>query len=464
MALHLDLTGLFAAPGSAHGLTRAAFHAAFPRAAAARAEHLRDLPAWRKLHTREDHLKSCRARALQVLDEQRELEAFVVLGIGGSALGNAALIGALAPVYQEWRPAPGRPRVFVLDSVDPDWIGSFLEAVPAERCHFNVISKSGGTIETSAQFLIFYEAVKRALGSDKEARKRFTVTTDPRSGHFRKLCDELGFASLEVPPGVGGRFSILSPVGLFMAEIAGLDTQGLLEGAARVDQKLAECAPEADPALAWALSQVLFMETGYRITVNFPYSHRLRLLADWFLQLWAESLGKRVARDGREVFAGATPVRAVGPTDQHSQMQLYTEGPHDKVFTMVKVERFERKVEVPPACAASPAFEPLHGRTLNELMEAERLGSEVALRAADRPVCVLELCQVDAFHVGQYFLFFEIATAYAGALLGIDPYDQPGVEAGKKAALALMGAPGTDAPAQAIRQRLRADDKLVLKC
>lgn len=464
MALHLDLTGLFAPPGARRGLARAAFDEALPRAAAARAAHLGERPAWRDLSARDDLVRACRARAVRVLEESPDLEAFVVLGIGGSALGNAALLAALAPVYQEWRPAPGRPKVFVLDSVDPDWLGAFLEAVPMERCHFNVISKSGGTIETSAQFLLFYDAARRATSSEREARRRFTITTDPKEGHFRRLAQELGFETLEVPPGVGGRYSVLSPVGLFMAEVAGLDTASLLEGAARVDRRLAECAPEEDPALAWALAHVLLMERGYRVHVQFPYGHRLRGLADWFLQLWAESLGKRRATDGREVCAGATPVRSVGPTDQHSQVQLYAEGPDDKVFTMVKVERFERRVELPEPWAESAAFAALRGRTLNELMEAERQGTEVALRDAGRPVCVLELCQVDAFHVGQFFLFFEIATAYAGGLLGVDPYDQPGVEAGKKAALALMGAPGHEALAAALRERGAAAERFVLQC
>ena len=462
MALRLDFTGLFASSGEG-GVTPEAFQAALPRAASVKAAHEAALPEWRRLPARTELLDACRRRADEVLGQDAP-DSFVVLGIGGSALGNSALMAALAPVYQEWRPPAGRPRVFVLDSVDPDWLGEFFESVDPARCHFNVISKSGGTIETSSQFLVAYDAVRRAVGGDEEARRRFTVTTDPAGGHFRELCDELGFATLPVPDGVGGRFSVLSPVGMFMAAVAGLDTEGLLAGAARVDAKLREAAPGDDPALAYALAHVLHMEQGRRIHVHFPYSHRLRLLADWYKQLWAESLGKRKGADGRELWTGPTPVKAVGPTDQHSQVQLYMEGPDDKVYTLVRLDRFGREVEVPEPFADSAAFRHLGGRKLSDLMEAERQGTEEALRRQGRPVCTLELCKLDAFHVGQYFLFFEVATAYAGGLLGIDPYDQPGVEHGKKAALALMDCAGFEELAADIRAAREAQEPVVLSC
>ncbi|MBC8404338.1 MAG: glucose-6-phosphate isomerase, partial [Planctomycetes bacterium] len=290
MALHLDLTGLFG-DGSDGRLTRTEFADAMPRAAAVRVAHLANKPEWRSLGSRVDYAAECNQRAQQVLSEQAP-EALVVLGIGGSALGNQAMLAALAPVYQEWHPHAGRPRVIIPDSIDPDWIQAVLEALPMDRCHFNVISKSGGTIETSSEFLVFYDAVKKAVGSDEEARRRSTITTDPSSGHFRKICDQLDFATLTVPPGVGGRFSVLTSVGLFSAEMAGLDVQSLLAGAARVDTNLAEGEAENDPALAYALAHVLYMERGKPIHVQFPYSHRARLLGDWFQQLWAESLGK----------------------------------------------------------------------------------------------------------------------------------------------------------------------------
>jgi len=458
MALKLDLTGLFAG-----GVSRADFAARIPQAAAARDAHLAEMPAWRKLHAATQHLESCKSRAEAIKAEQAP-DYFVVLGIGGSALGNSAVLAALAPIYQEWAPKDGNPRCMVLDSIDPDWIAEFLANVPAEKCHFNVISKSGGTIETSSEFLVFYAAVRKALGSDEEARKRFTITTDPNGGHFRKLCDDLGFTTLEVPDGVGGRFSVLSSVGLFNFEMAGIDSESMLAGAARVDNSCATLPADQDPALAYALAHVMHMEQGRPIHVHFPYAHRLRLLADWYKQLWAESLGKKHNLAGEQVNVGPTPVTAVGPTDQHSQCQLYIEGPDDKVYTMVKLGKHAHTVEIGKAFAESAAFSHLENRSLNDLIEAERKGTEVALMDANRPICTVELGKLDAFHVGQYFAFFEIATAIAGGIMGIDPFDQPGVESGKIAALSLMGCAGFEENAARIHASAAAREQFLLSC
>ena len=458
MALKLDLTGLFTG-----GISRDGFAARLPLAAATRDAHLQEMPAWRKLHEAQHHLENCRARAAEVKAEQAP-ENFVVLGIGGSALGNSAALAALAPIYQEWAPSAGQPKCFILDSIDPDWIAEFLESVPADKCHFNVISKSGGTIETSSEFLVFYRAVREAVGSDEEARRRFTITTDPLGGHFRKLCDDLGFATLEVPEGVGGRFSVLSPVGLFNFEMAGLDTESMLAGSCRVDNQCASLPVDQDPTVAYALAHVMHMEQGRSIHVHFPYAHRLRLLADWYKQLWAESLGKKKNLAGEVVHLGPTPVKAVGPTDQHSQCQLYIEGPDDKVYTMVKLAKHANTVEIGEPFAESDAFGHLANRNLNELLEVERQGTEVALMDANRPVCTVELCKLDAFHVGQYFAFFEIATAIAGGIMGINPFDQPGVESGKIAALSLMGCAGFEENAERIRASAAAREPFILSC
>ncbi len=459
MAIHLDLTGLLA-----DDHMRQAFHDAMPRAIAARDAHLAAEPRWRGLHAEREFLATCHARAEEVR-AAGPVEVFVVLGIGGSALGNTAMVHALSPFYQEWNPDEGHPRVFVLDNVDPDWLGEFFAEVPLERAHVNVISKSGGTIETSAQFLLAWHHMLAACGGDEAAaRARFTLTTDDEKGHFRALADEQGFATLSVPDGVGGRFSVLSPVGLFTAVMAGIDAEGLLDGAARVDAKLREAAPEDDAALMYALAHVLHLEAGRNVHVQFAYAQRLRSMADWFKQLWAESLGKAHDLAGRKVHVGPTPAKAVGPTDQHSQSQLYVEGPDDKVFTILKLDRFGREVAVPTPFADSPAFAPLVGRSLNELMEQERRGTEVALLEAGRPVCVLEMCKLDAFHLGQYFLLMEVATAYAGHLMGIDPFDQPGVEAGKVAALALMGCEGYEQRAAEIEAAFAARETVRVSC
>jgi len=465
MALHLDLSGLFDPTSSTAGrLTREQLTAAMPRALAAREAMHADVPKWRTLFAQTELQEACDARAKQV-KASGDVDLFVVLGIGGSALGNTAMVSALAPVFQEWNPEPGQPRVFVLDNVDPDWLGEFFNTVPLARTHINVISKSGGTIETSSQFLIAMAAMTAACeGDEAAARARFTITTDPKSGHFRGFCDDLGFHTLPVPDGVGGRFSVMSPVGMFTAAMAGLDCDSIHAGAQRVDKNLRECEAAEDPALLYALAHVLYMESGKPIHVHFAYAHRLRYLADWYKQLWAESLGKRVDLQGNVVNVGPTPVKAVGATDQHSQAQLYVEGPNDKVYTMLKLRKFGREVEIPEPFVKSAAFEHLRGRKLGELIEQERCGTEVALLDAGRPVCLIEMCGMDAFHLGQYFQFMQIATAYAGGIMGIDPFDQPGVEAGKVAALALMGCEGFEQRAAEIAATFAARESFKLSC
>ncbi len=463
MALHLHLTGLFA-DGSDSRLTLDQARAHFARASAARRDHLSDIPKWRELGHNKELVQVCRARAQQVKSEQN-VENFVVLGIGGSALGNAAILGALAPIFQATHPEPGQPKCFVLDTVDPDLLDEFFESVDLTKTHINVISKSGGTIETSSQFMLAYSLMLAACDNDaEECAKHFTVTTDPNGGHFQGVCEEFGFATLPVPDGVGGRFSVLAPVGLFTSEMAGLDTDSMLAGAAKVADNLRSCSDEDDPALWYALMHVLYLEQGLDKHVHFAYSHRLRLLADWYCQLWAESLGKRHNLAGEEVNVGPTPLKAVGPTDQHSQSQLYVEGPDDKVYTMLKINKFRRDVNLGKAFADSLAFSHLEGRNLAELMEQERRGTEVALRENGRPVCVLEMCSLDAFHLGQYFMFMEIATAYAGGIMQVNPYDQPGVEAGKVAALALMGCDGYQQRAVEIEEIFNSAVEFKLSC
>jgi glucose-6-phosphate isomerase len=231
-----------------------------------------------------------------------------------------------------------------------------------------------------------------------------------------------------------------------------------------VDNLCSSLPADQDPTLGYALAHVMHMEAGRPIHVHFPYAHRLRLLADWYKQLWAESLGKKTNMAGEVVHVGPTPVKAVGPTDQHSQCQLYIEGPDDKVYTMVKLGKHSHTVDIGEPFADSPAFSHLANRSLNELIEVERQGTEVALMDAGRPVCTVELCKLDAFHVGQYFAFFEIATAIAGGIMGIDPFNQPGVESGKIAALSLMGCTGFEDRAAEIRASSASRDPFVLTC
>ena len=369
----------------------------------------------------------------------------VVLGIGGSALGNRALHTALNSPFHNLEPPAGWPRLFVLDNVDPDLVGEFLDSVDPGRSLFNVISKSGGTAETMSQFLVVRQRLRESLG-EEAAREHLVVTTDAEKGVLREIVRREGYTSFVVPDGVGGRFSVLSPVGLFSSALVGIDIKGLLAGAAAMDEACRSPRMDENPALVYAaIQRLLHAEKGLPIAVTFSYSHRLRDMADWYAQLLAESIGKRHGRDGSELFTGPTPVRAVGVTDQHSQVQLYVEGPHDKWFTLLSVEQPDHAVAIPTAFEDLEGVAYLGGRSLGELFAAERDGTRIALTEAGRPNCTLAFEQVDAHSVGQMIYLLELAVAVMGEHYGVDAFDQPGVEAGKVAAYALMGRSGYEA-------------------
>jgi glucose-6-phosphate isomerase len=376
-----------------------------------------------------------------------KFEAMLVLGIGGSALGNSALQAALnSPMYNSLDSAkrPG-PRLFVIDNVDPVLFGSvldFCESQPGglSKTLVNVVSKSGETAETAAQFMIVRDRLKKALG-DSYA-KNIVAITDPAKGTMRQICDAEKYATLPVPDGVGGRFSVLSPVGLFSAAMCGIDIDALLNGAADMDRRCSTQNLVDNPAAMLAFLLVeLGTSKGKTNHVLMPYSNQLYLLADWYRQLWAESLGKEFDRHGEEVFTGFTPIKALGATDQHSQIQLYREGPNDKVIGLMEVERFSRDVAIPKGLNVE-ATAYLEGSTLQTLLNAEKRATEFALLESQRPNYTIKFPQIDAYHVGQFIQLWQVATAYAGLLLDIDAYNQPAVELGKQATFGLMGKKG----------------------
>lgn len=369
-------------------------------------------------------------------------EDLVVLGIGGSALGTTAVQAALNPWEYNFdrRVRKGRPRLWVLDNVDPEKLRGTLALLNPKKTLVNVISKSGTTAETSAQFLWMRAWLQKSL--KKGWIKNVVVTTDPAEGLLRQLVRDEGLASLEVPPGVGGRFSVLSPVGLFPLAMAGIDVAGLVAGAAQMRNRTLDENPWRNPARFYGLLQYLLYQKGYRINVMMPYSDALYPLADWFRQLWAESLGKRTDNRGQVVETGPTPVKALGATDQHSQLQLYIEGPRDKSITFLRVERFRREAAIPKAYPNHKDLAYLGGRSFGELLNAEARATAMSLAKNGRPNCSFLLPEINAHTVGQLIFLLETATAFAGGLFDINPMDQPGVEEGKRYAYGLMGRPG----------------------
>ena len=382
-------------------------------------------------------------------------DTFVVLGIGGSALGAIALQIALHhPFYNQLGPEQRghRPRIYVLDNVDPDFVAGALDLLDLKHTVFNVVTKSGSTSETMAQLAIVRERLQSAVGS--VAAEQIVATTDPSQGDLRTLAEREGYRIFDIPPTVGGRFSVLSPVGLLPAAVSGVDVNALLAGAAEADRYCRDDDLFDNPALLSAASLYLLDQQGKRITVMMPYSQRLCGVADWFRQLWAESLGKIKMVDGTVRHIGLTPVTALGVTDQHSQVQLYMDGPSDKVIIFLGVDRFDRTLKIPSTKLGLASLDYLGGHSLNELINAERLATTVALTANGRPNYTILLPEVNAFTVGQVLYTLEVQTALIGKLLGIDPFNQPGVEAGKAATYALMGRKGYEAEAKRIAKQM----------
>ncbi|MHC4551200.1 MAG: glucose-6-phosphate isomerase [Planctomycetota bacterium] len=404
---------------------------------------------YRDLPYVESYAKDVKAVAAEIKDG---CENFVVLGIGGSALGNIALQTALNPyMYNMDENQRSGPRLFVFDNVDPMQLGSFLDWIgdKLDRTIFNVISKSGRTAETASQFLVIREMLLSKLGADG-FQKQVVATTDANAGTMRKIADDAKLRTLVVPDGVGGRFSVLSPVGLLSAAICGIDIDELLAGAAKMDELCSKEDFFANPAAINAAVNWHFYNRQKPISVMMPYSYALKDLSDWYRQLWAESLGKTKDLQGNDVFVGPTPVKALGTTDQHSQVQLYREGPNDKLFTFLQVNEFSRDVTMGPEPDVAPELDYLAGQKMSKLLNAEKLATEYALLHDKRPCMTVLFDRIDASAIGQFIYLFEVTTSIAGRLFGIDAYDQPAVELGKEATFALMGRKGFEDLAEKI--------------
>jgi len=384
----------------------------------------------------------------------------VILGIGGSALGPVALRTALRPAWWNELPADARdgyPRLHVLDNVDPRGIHALLERLATRRTLFVVISKSGGTAETMAQFLV---VLGRLREEGLPSRDHVVLVTDPERGALRELARRDDLPALSIPPNVGGRFSVLTPVGLLPAALMGVDVARLLQGAAAMRDRCLDPDLPRNIAGSYAMLQWLAdSELGKGMHVFMPYADALRDMADWFVQLWAESLGKKGA-DGTGT--GPTPIAALGATDQHSQVQLFMEGPTNKTVTFISVAATEMDVTIPSLEPEVPELAYLGGHTLKELLDVERRATAGALARRGRPNMTIHMDAVDGWHMGGLFMLLELATVYAGALYGVNPLDQPGVELGKQFTYAMLGRPDASAAREEWERLPRPDSRWII--
>ncbi len=396
---------------------------------------------------------------------KNDIEAFVVLGIGGSALGPIAVQQALNhPYYNELTKEKrnGYPRLYVLDNVDPERISGFLDVVDIEKCLFNVVSKSGSTSETMSQFMILEKMLEEKVGSDK-IRGNIVFTTDREKGNLVEIAKKKGYRSFVIPSGVGGRYSELSSVGLLAAAMCGIDIEELLKGAAYMDELCSREDVYQNPAYMFATLHFIAMNQGRNMSVMMPYADSLKYMSDWYAQLWAESIGKKYDLEGKVVHAGQTPVKALGVTDQHSQLQLYSEGPDDKVIITLGVKEYKKELMIPAVYEEIKNISFLGGHTQNELIHIEQASTEYALMRSSKMNMAILFPRVNAFTIGEFIQMMEIATGFMGELMNINAFDQPGVEESKNATYAMFNKPGYESKRREMEEAKQKEERFIIR-
>ena len=378
---------------------------------------------------------------------ENRFENVLVLGIGGSALGGLAVTEAVLKPYWNLLTAEqrkGLPRIFFLDNIDPDSINGLLEVLDLKKTLVNVITKSGDTAETMSQFMVIRDLLQKELGDDY--RKNIVATTDKKMGILRQLADQEGYKIFYVPDDVGGRFSVFSSVGLLPFALVGLDIDKMMNGIKDMDLELKNTDIHQNIAAQGALINYLMdVKKGKKITAMMPYSSRLKYIPHWFTQLWAESLGKNNI--------GLTPLKAIGASDQHTLLQLFNEGPNDKLITFIRVNEFDTTLEIPKIFEYT-GIGYLGGKTVNALMNAEADSTTVSLIDYKRPTLTITIDKIDEYNIAQLLYLLEVQTAIAGELYNINTFNQPGVEQVQNYTYALMGRAGYDGSAEELRQKM----------
>ena len=382
-------------------------------------------------------------------------ENILVLGIGGSALGGMAVTEALLKPYWNLLSKEQRnnfPRIFFLDNIDPDIMSGLFEVIDLKKTLVNVITKSGDTAETMSQYMVIKDLMQKELGDDY--RKNIIATTDKKMGILRQLADQEGYKTFFVPDDIGGRFSVFSAVGLVPFVLLGLDVDQMMNGIKDMDLALKNTDIKQNVAAQGALIQYLMdKKLGKKISVLMPYSTRLKYIPDWYIQLLAESLGKEFDNNGNKINNGITPIKAVGATDQHSQLQLFNEGPNDKIITFIRVNNFETTLEIPKIFEYT-GIGYLGGNTINNLLNAEADSTLVSLTDYSKPTITITLDKIDEYNIAQLLYMLEVQTAIAGELYNINAFNQPSVDQSKNYMYALMGRAGYEGSAETLREKL----------
>ncbi len=392
---------------------------------------------------------------------ENRFDNILILGLGGSALGGKAVCEALLPPYWNFLTKEQRnnfPRIFFLDNIDPDQMNALLNILDLKKTLVNVITKSGSTAEVMAQYMVLKDLMEKELGEDY--RKNVIATTDKNVGILKQLSDQEGYKTFYIPDDVGGRFSVFSAVGLLPFALVGIDIEEITQGIKYMDLALKNNDINYNIAAQNDLIHFLMdVKKGKKISVMMPYSNRLRYIADWYCQLWAESLGKERDKDNNIVNTGQTPVKAIGVTDQHSQIQLYNEGPNDKIINFLRIAEYDTKLEIPNIFEYT-GISYLGGKTMNQLFNAEADSTMASLIDYKRPNVTITIPKITPYYMGQLLYMFEVQTAITGALYNIDAFNQPGVEQSKNYTYALMGRIGYEDSANELKEKLTTSIKM----
>lgn len=367
-------------------------------------------------------------KSKEIYSKHKDKKYFVQIGIGGSALGPQMLIDALGK--------DSSTQFIYLDNTDADYVYDEMAKINPKETLFYVVSKSGGTAETMASFAICRQALIESGVSESEFKNYFVFCTDPVKSDLRDLAIDQGFDALDIPSNIGGRFSVLTAVGLLPALFAGIDIDKLFEGANSIKENLMSDDLDVNE-LTKAAAQIshLLVRQGINQTILMPYSSKLKSFSNWFVQLWGESLGKYSQELKQHI--GLTPIPAYGATDQHSQMQLFMEGVNDKLLFLIEVKNKSHDYKLDNTIGKSSASK-LNGYTINQLIEAQLYGTIEALKERERNVIHITIDNNDEYNMGRMVLFFESLTAIMGHYLRINPFNQPGVELGKKYAFEYL--------------------------
>ncbi len=366
----------------------------------------------------------------------QKYENILLLGIGGSTLGFRSIMQSLkGSFYNCFALSNKLPRIFTLDNADPILAKQLGETLDFKKTALIYVSKSGSTPEPAANFIYFYKIFKEAGGTAKD----IVIICDQGDNGINRIAKNIDCHTLHIPHDLPGRYSVLSPVGFLPAELIGIDSKKILDGAVKMHNAIVNTPTQTNAIFILGTCLFELAKKGKLIHVLFNYSNVLSEFGLWFVQLWAESLGKQKSLTGNVINAGTTPLSALGATDQHSLLQLFKEGPNDKVFGFVTIDNLPCDVTLTNEFPSEIEYSYFAGHTMGEQLKTEQISTEMSLVQAKRPCYRILLPDISASTIGGLFYFMESLVVFVAQLWQINPFDQPGVEEGKNMTYSLMG-------------------------